>query len=105
LRSIPRACGAHAALLGARHLARQTGAAVLAVIASGSRHERLAAVRVPTLVFHGAADPLMPVEHARDTAACVPHAELVVVEGMGHDLPHPVWPRLVDAITRLTSRS
>jgi pimeloyl-ACP methyl ester carboxylesterase len=78
---------------------------LLAVIASGSRHERLAAVKVPTLVFHGAADPLMPVEHARDTAACVPHAELVLVDGMGHDLPHPVWPRLVDAITRLTSRS
>jgi pimeloyl-ACP methyl ester carboxylesterase len=78
---------------------------LLAVIASGSRHERLAAVRVPTLVFHGADDPLMPVEHARDTAACIPQAELVVVDGMGHDLPHPVWPRLVDAITRLTSRS
>jgi pimeloyl-ACP methyl ester carboxylesterase len=47
----------------------------------------------------------MPVEHARDTAACIAGAELVVVEGMGHDLPRPVWPRLVDAVTRLTSRS
>ena len=78
---------------------------LLAVIASGSRHERLGALRVPTLVIHGADDPLMPVEHAHDTAACIPNAELLVVEGMGHDLPQPVWPRLVDAITRLTSRS
>ena len=78
---------------------------LLAVIASGSRHERLAGLRMPTIVFHGADDPLMPVEHARDTAACIPGAELVVVEGMGHDLPRPVWPRLVDAVTRLTSRS
>jgi len=76
-----------------------------AVIASGSRHARLGAVRMPTLVFHGADDPLIPVEHARDTAASIPGAELVIVEGMGHDLPRPVWPRLVDAITRLTSRS
>jgi pimeloyl-ACP methyl ester carboxylesterase len=78
---------------------------LLAVVASGSRHGRLAALRMPTLVFHGADDPLMPVEHARDTAACIAGAELVVVEGMGHDLPRPVWPRLVDAVTRLTSRS
>jgi pimeloyl-ACP methyl ester carboxylesterase len=78
---------------------------LLAVIASGSRHERLAALRVPTLVLHGADDPLMPVEHARDTAACIPGAELLVIEGMGHDLPRPVWPRLVDAISQLTTRS
>jgi len=78
---------------------------LLAVIASGSRHERLAALRIPSLVFHGADDPLMPLEHARDTAACIPGAELVVVAGMGHDLPRPIWPRLVDAITQLTSRS
>jgi len=78
---------------------------LLAVIASGSRHERLAALRVPTLVLHGADDPLMPVEHARDTATCIPGAELLVIEGMGHDLPRPVWPRLVDAISQLTTRS
>lgn len=78
---------------------------LLAAIASGSRHERLGAVRTPTLVFHGSDDPLMPVEHARDTAAAIAGAELVVVEGMGHDLPRPVWPRLVDAITQLTTRS
>jgi len=78
---------------------------LLAVIASGSRHERLAALRVPTVVVHGADDPLMPVEHARDTAACIPGAELLVIEGMGHDLPRPVWPRLVDAISQLTTRS
>ncbi len=78
---------------------------LLAVIASGSRHERLAVLRIPTLVLHGADDPLMPLEHARDTAACIPGAELLVIAGMGHDLPRPVWPRLVDAISQLTSRS
>jgi pimeloyl-ACP methyl ester carboxylesterase len=78
---------------------------LLAVIASGSRHGGLAGLRVPTLVVHGADDPLMPAEHARDTAACIPGAELLLVEGMGHDLPRPVWPRLVDAISKLTTRS
>jgi pimeloyl-ACP methyl ester carboxylesterase len=78
---------------------------LVAVMASGSRREGLAGVRVPTLVIHGDADPLVPVEGGKDTAASVPGAELNILGGMGHDLPEPLWPEIVAAISRHTSRA
>jgi len=77
---------------------------LVAILASGSRREALRGVRAPTLVIHGAADPLVPVEAGRDTAQAVPGAELLEIEGMGHDLPRPLWPRFVAAITGLVKR-
>jgi pimeloyl-ACP methyl ester carboxylesterase len=68
-----------------------------AILAHGSRKPRLAAVSAPTLVIHGSADPLVPLEGGRDTAEAIPGADLVVIEGMGHDLPAGAWPRIVDA--------
>ena len=47
----------------------------------------------------------MPVEGGRDTAASIPGAELLVIEGMGHDLPPGAWPRIVGAIGALTERA
>ncbi len=44
------------------------------------------------------ADPLVPIEAGRDTASNVPGAELLVIEGMGHELPPRAWPRVVGAI-------
>jgi pimeloyl-ACP methyl ester carboxylesterase len=76
-------------------LARQ----LLAVWASGDRTERLAAVRAPTLVIHGAQDPLTPLAAGRATAAAIPGARLEVIDGMGHDLPRELWPRIVDLIS------
>jgi pimeloyl-ACP methyl ester carboxylesterase len=76
-----------------------------AILASGSRHERLAGVRAPTLVIHGQADPLVPAECGIDTADAVPGAELLLVEGMGHDLPRGAWPTILDAIAKLTARA
>jgi pimeloyl-ACP methyl ester carboxylesterase len=73
---------------------------LVAVWASGGRRAALAAVRTPTLVVHGDADPLIPLAAGRATAAAVPGADLMVVEGMGHDLPRPVWERLAGAIAR-----
>jgi pimeloyl-ACP methyl ester carboxylesterase len=81
----------------ARHLA--------AVFAHGNRAPRLAAVTAPTLVIHGVADPLVPVEGGRDTARAIPGAELLEIEGMGHDLPPVLWPRLVDAIAAHTRKA
>ena len=75
-----------------------------AILASGSRRERLAGVRAPTLVIHGEADPLVPVACGVDTADAVPGAELLLVEGMGHDLPRGAWPAILDAIGKLTAR-
>jgi pimeloyl-ACP methyl ester carboxylesterase len=82
-----------------------TARQLAAILAHGSRRARLAQLRVPTLVIHGAADPLVPVEGGRDTAASIPGAELLVIEGMGHDLPHGAWPRIVDAIATHTERA
>jgi pimeloyl-ACP methyl ester carboxylesterase len=77
---------------------------LVAILASGSRRDALRGVRAPTLVIHGAADPLVPLEGGRDTAQSVPGAELLEFEGMGHDLPRPLWPRFVEAITKLAGR-
>ncbi|MEB2344964.1 MAG: alpha/beta fold hydrolase [Deltaproteobacteria bacterium] len=71
---------------------------LVAILASGSRRAALAGVRAPTLVIHGDADPLVPVEAGRDTAAAVPGARLLELAGMGHDLPRALWPAVVDAI-------
>ncbi len=71
-----------------------------AVLASGSRKEALESVRVPTLVIHGDADPLVPVDGGKDTAASIPGAELMIIEGMGHDIPEEVAPQIIAAIAR-----
>jgi pimeloyl-ACP methyl ester carboxylesterase len=69
-----------------------------AVLASGSRKERLGSVKAPTLVIHGTVDPLVRPEGGKDTAASIPGAKLLMIEGMGHALPVPMWPEIIDAI-------
>jgi pimeloyl-ACP methyl ester carboxylesterase len=65
-----------------------------AAIADGSRVTRLRALRTPTLVIHGADDPLIPVAAGRDTAAVIPGARLEIIEGMGHNIPDALAPRI-----------
>jgi pimeloyl-ACP methyl ester carboxylesterase len=74
------------------------GRQLRAVLASGSRKERLHGVKVPTLVIHGTADPLVHPAGGKDTAASIPGARLLMVEGMGHALPIRMWPEIIDAI-------
>ena len=69
-----------------------------AILASGSRSEALRTIDIPTLVIHGTADTLVAPSGGERTAEVVPDAKLLLIEGMGHDLPRPLWPRLVDAI-------
>jgi pimeloyl-ACP methyl ester carboxylesterase len=69
-----------------------------AILASGSRTAALAAVRVPTLVIHGDADPLVRHEGGVATAKAIPGARLLTIKGMGHALPISMWPQLIDAI-------
>jgi pimeloyl-ACP methyl ester carboxylesterase len=76
------------------------GRQLRAVLASGSRKERLAQVKVPTLVIHGTVDPLVRPEGGKDTAASIPGAKLLMIEGMGHALPIPMWPQIIDAIDK-----
>jgi pimeloyl-ACP methyl ester carboxylesterase len=76
-----------------------------AILSSPSRREALAAVSVPSLVIHGDADPLVPVEGGHDTHAALPEAELLLIEGMGHDLPIGAWPRIIAAVSELTEKA
>jgi proline iminopeptidase len=73
---------------------------VMAVIASGDRRALLRRISAPTLVIHGHDDPLVPLPGGQDTAAQIPGAELVVVDGMGHDLSPALLPQLAQAILR-----
>ena len=74
------------------------GRQLRAVLASGSRKERLRQVKMPTLVIHGTVDPLVRPEGGKDTAASIPGAKLLMIEGMGHALPIPMWPQIIGAI-------
>ncbi len=82
-----------------------TARQLLAIMASGSRAEGLRGLAVPTLVIHGDADQLVTPTGGRRTADLVPDVELLIVEGMGHDLPHALWPQIVEAITAHTRRA
>jgi pimeloyl-ACP methyl ester carboxylesterase len=69
-----------------------------AVLASGSRKDALASVKAPTLVIHGDADPLTRLDGGQATARAIPGAKLLVIKGMGHALPIPMWPEIIAAI-------
>ena len=71
---------------------------LLAIGASGDRVALLKSLRVPTLVIHGKADPLIPIEGGRDVARLVPNAVLHEIDGMGHDLPDALNPQLTALI-------
>jgi len=77
---------------------------LVAVLASPDRTPQLRELAVPTLVIHGADDALIGVSGGRATAAAIPDAELVIIEGMGHDLPRAVWPELAGHIGDLIGR-
>lgn len=77
----------------------------IAVATSASRVEGLSTLTVPTLVVHGDADRLVPLECGRETAEAVPGARFEVVEGMGHDYPPQYWDRMVDLISGHAARA
>ncbi|MCX4242554.1 alpha/beta fold hydrolase [Paraliomyxa miuraensis] len=73
-----------------------------AVLAGRDRRSALRSLRIPSLVVHGREDPLVPVGGGRRMAAAL-GAELLCIDGMGHDLPQGAWSRIVDAIDRVAS--
>ena len=66
---------------------------------------RSARSRVPALVIHGDSDPLVTPSGGRRTAEAIPGAELLELEGMGHDLPPVFWPTIIESVTKLAARS
>lgn len=76
---------------------RQLAAMALA----GDRRPRLGAIRAPTLVIHGTEDPLIPPQCGEDTATSIPNAKLMLVSGMGHELPSPLHASVAAAIDQL----
>jgi pimeloyl-ACP methyl ester carboxylesterase len=77
----------------------------MAIIADGDRSALLHRIAVPTQVMHGRDDPLVPVAAAHDLAAKIPAATLDIIDGWGHDLPVPLWPRFVQVIEGAAARA
>jgi pimeloyl-ACP methyl ester carboxylesterase len=78
---------------------------MLAILQQPDRTHRLRSLRIPALVVHGMADKMVHVSGGRSTAAAIPGAELVLVDGMGHDLPPALFETLVEAIARTAARA
>ena len=76
-----------------------------AIVVSGNRTRDLARITAPTLVIHGTRDKMIRVSGGRATARAIPGARLDLVEGMGHDLPREVWPRLIRGIEETAARA
>lgn len=76
-----------------------------AILATRDRRAELQGLTMPVSVIHGVADPLVPVEGGRDTAANCPTAELIEIEGMGHNFPREVYDQVLDGIDRAVARA
>jgi pimeloyl-ACP methyl ester carboxylesterase len=78
---------------------------MMAILTQPDRTTRLRSLRIPTLVLHGLADKMVHVSGGRSTAQAVPGAELVLIDGMGHDLPRALYDTFTEAIRRTADRA
>lgn len=76
-----------------------------AIVTASDRTRALGDVKVPALVIHGQDDPLVTPSGGDATARAIPGSELLVIPGMGHDLPEPVWPQIIGAIVANTRKA
>ena len=76
-----------------------------AVTSSPDRTPKLRKLKVPTVVIHGDRDPLVRPRGGKATAKAVPDSRLLIIHGMGHDLPRAAWPQIVDAIAENAARA
>ena len=76
-----------------------------AIMAAGDRTANLRNIKAPTLVIHGTKDRMVAPSGGKATAKAIDGARLDLVEGMGHDLPRGVWPRLIDGIVENAARA
>jgi pimeloyl-ACP methyl ester carboxylesterase len=87
------------------HHPSATSRQLAAILASGNRTPELRGITAPTLVIHGTNDRLIAPSGGRATARAVPGARLLMIEGMGHDLPRGAWPQMLDAIVENAARA
>jgi pimeloyl-ACP methyl ester carboxylesterase len=82
-----------------------TGRQLAAIIASGDRTAAVKRITAPTLVIHGTKDKLVRVSGGKATAKAIHGARLLLVDGMGHDLPRGAWPQILDGIAETAARA
>ncbi|GAA1971189.1 alpha/beta hydrolase [Nocardioides panacihumi] len=85
--------------------AAATGRQMLAVLTQPNRTRDLGRVTVPTLVVHGLSDKMVHVSGGRATSLAIPRSELLLIDGLGHDIPEGLWPSLVRAVRRNADRA
>jgi pimeloyl-ACP methyl ester carboxylesterase len=81
------------------------GRQLAAILASGDRTTEIRRITAPTLVVHGKADRLVAPSGGRATARAIEGAKLLLIDGMGHDLPRSVWPQILDGIAATAARA
>jgi pimeloyl-ACP methyl ester carboxylesterase len=82
-----------------------TGRQLAAIVADGDRSSRLRRIKAPTLVIHGTKDKLATPSGGKAVARAIPGAQLMMVDGMGHDLPRALWPKLIGGIADTAARA
>ncbi len=74
---------------------------LLASLVSGDRRSQISTIKAPTLIIHGSDDPVVLVEHGRDTAKVITDSELLIIDGLGHTIEAPgSWPQIIERITQ-----
>ena len=71
------------------------GRQLTAILQAGDRSEQIKTIAVPTLIQHGIDDTLLPVEHGKHTAELIQGSEIIIYDGMGHNLPDEVVPNVL----------
>ena len=72
-----------------------------AIVTAPDRTAKLRALQVPSLIIHGALDPMLKVDNAYALQRAIPHAKTLILEKMGHTLPEEYWPEMIESITDL----
>ena len=80
------------------HDPRAVSRQAVAVLRSGDRTDVLKQLQLPTLLIHGKADKMIDERSGVATARAIPNAKLVLLDGMGHSLPQPLWKEIANLI-------
>src|SRR3954468_23451356 len=87
------------------HDRASVGRQLAAIIASGNRTKEIRRIKAPTLVIHGDQDKMIGKSGGRATARAIPGAKIMMIKGMGHDLPRAAWPQIIDGIVANAERA